>query len=187
MDRSKTGVIYVRFTHQGRRQSISTGEKDRHKALDICARIYGDVIAGRYRGKRNPAPGPGSALERLVAAWLDDITPEVDVKTIKLFRIHFRAHLTPFFGSLLRITPQNAAEYRRARLRVVMRQTVVHELTSLRRFLAWCKEGDYLLEIPVIRGPAEASARHPGCEAKAQDSARGAVASRSGCDRSSLA
>jgi hypothetical protein len=69
--------------------------------------------------------------------------------------LHMATHLAPFFKTLDRVTSESAMDYRRARLRVVQRATLLKELSCLRGFMNWCKGKKYVSEVPIIESPGE--------------------------------
>lgn len=68
--------------------------------------------------------------------------------TRELYLTHVRAHLVPWFGSLERVTSAELANYFRARLKKVKRETVKKERTTLRSMLHWCLEQGVIGEMP---------------------------------------
>ncbi len=87
-------------------------------------------------------------LDALLEYWLADLV--VDTETVDLYRLHWRAHLAPHFGALDGITTAKIGEYGRRRLREVKRTTVQKERSTLRGFLAWCVEREYLQDPPKL-------------------------------------
>ena len=130
----RTGIVYVRFRHQKIRYSISTGERDPGPAAKKAAIIYAEVISGRWQ-RQLVIARPGQPLEEIAAEWLADIEGECRKNTWKLYVIHVGTHFAPFFGSLDRVTESGSVDYSRARLKKVLRVTLVKELTTLRRFM----------------------------------------------------
>jgi len=61
----RSGVHQARFTHEGRRYSVSTGERDPVPAAKEAARIYAEVVSGgRSPGKALIVPA-GKALDEV--------------------------------------------------------------------------------------------------------------------------
>lgn len=136
----------VRFTHNGIEYIRSTGTSDREAAAREAARIYADIV--RRSPVRRNVGARGQTLEELVAAWLVDRTatnPESS-STYDVYAAHFLDH----FSAVDHLTPGGAAEYMRARLRVVQAGTVRKELSALRSFLAWCVEFGVLEDAPAV-------------------------------------
>lgn len=89
-------------------------------------------------------------LMPLAERWLQDIAGQLDPETADLYRMHFRAHLVPHFGTLDGITPEALGEYTRKRLKVVKRRTLSKERSTLRGFLAWCEETGLIADAPEL-------------------------------------
>lgn len=161
----RTGIWYVRFRHEKKRHDLSTGERDPDRAPEQAARIYAEVVSGRWDRQRVEAPRPGAPLEDTVAQWLADVKAEVCLKTWKLYKIHMWAHIIPFFISLDRVTDMPIVDFRRARLRKVVRATIIKEQCTLRRFCTWCVAEKYMAKMPVIEAPAKTSLGTPDTKA----------------------
>jgi integrase len=145
----RTGTQFVRFRHETVRYEISTGERDEGKAAPKAAAIYAEVVSGRW-GRRIVAGTPGADFGDVAAEWLIDVASECVPKTHGLYVLHVRTHLAPFFGTIDRMTDARIGDYRRARLRQVLRTTVNKELATLRRFLRWCVDEKYIQVMPKV-------------------------------------
>lgn len=153
----RTGIQFVRFRHAKIRYEISTGERDLGVASGKAAFIYSEVVSGRWERTVTIAR-PGQPLDEVAALWLADVETECKPKTWKLYKLHIQTHLVPFFASLDRVVPPRVADYRRMRLRKVLRETVIKELTTLRRLCRWAVEQDILREVPKIANPPPGAA-----------------------------
>lgn len=146
--RTVKGIYRVRFSHEGARPEISTGETDLRKATERAAEIYASHV------RREPDPrrvlNDRTPLVDLVTRWIASIEDTSHASnTARLYEIHMTAHIIPFFRSLDRVTTANVADYQRARLKCVKRETVTKERSTLRSFLAWCQEQG-ALQVPVV-------------------------------------
>jgi hypothetical protein len=121
--RRDSGLYYARFTHAGRRYDIATGESDLAPAQVAAAKIYGNVVAGRWApGGRQAAPTAGAPFDEVAARWLAHIRASIDEKTFRLYRdTYVRSHFAPFFKTIDRLTTVGAQDYIAARLRKVTR------------------------------------------------------------------
>ena len=82
----RTGVFQVRFTHEHQRRTFSTGERDSETAAGEAARIYAEVVSGRWSpGKVLSAPA-GKPFDEVAALWLADVEPSIDPKTFTLYQ-----------------------------------------------------------------------------------------------------
>jgi integrase/recombinase XerC len=154
----RTGIHPVRFTFQGRRRQISTGRRDPTEASIEAARIYAEVVSGRYRPDlviaKSAAPArPGTPLDETASLWLADFSADHDETTVETYGIYVATHWQPFFGSLDRMVTPTINDYTRARLRKVIRGTVLKELSALRGFVAWCFEKGHIRELPIVEAP----------------------------------
>jgi integrase len=147
----RRGVGHVRFRHDKHRYDVSTRTRDPRAAADAAASIYADIIGGRAK-QVTPGRVVTSlvAIEDVLAKWLCAIEATHAKNTVGLYTLYAKTHWIPFFGRFDRITPTSAAEYGRARLRKVTRDTVKKELAALRNFLAWCQEQGVLGEAPKV-------------------------------------
>lgn len=139
-------VAYVRFRHEGTRYDISTRQRNPGKATAEAARIYADVIAGRWRRLDEAPAAPTTPLVDLFALWLESLETTHAASTRKLYEIHVSAHLLPFFETYSNITTASIARYTRERLGKVLRATVRKERSSLADFLAWTEEEGIVAE-----------------------------------------
>lgn len=92
---------------------------------------------------------PGSAFEDLFGRFLaeNENTLRGDTPgTWLVYGRHFSAH----FVTIGECTDARTAQYARARLAVVRRETVKKEHSVLRRFYSWCVEQEYVDCSPVI-------------------------------------
>ena len=160
----KRGDIWrVRFTYQDRRYEITTGERDSRKAEVIAAQIYADVVSGRVSRANNGALiHPTTPLDELCADWIAAIEPELGRDTGSTYTV-YSGHWSAFFGSIGSVNTGNVSNYSRERLKKVVRETVIKELSALRRFLLWCFEQGHVREVPLVRPPSKKATgkRHP--------------------------
>lgn len=73
-----------------------------------------------------------------MSAWQEWLTTTHAERTRDVWRDYAKSHFIPFFGSVEKLTESGCAEYRRQRLGKVLAETVRHELTALRNFVAFC-------------------------------------------------
>lgn len=153
----------VRFTWAGVEHEPSTGTSDPELAAREAARIYADVVSREPKPRqRNKS---GSRLEELIEKWLVSISATHDAYTVKTWKLYAESHWLPFFDALHHVNDAMARDYRDARLRVVLAETVRKELTALRSFVAWLgPDGHSYLERKVtVLGVSKRSTgiRHP--------------------------
>lgn len=150
--RPKNSAVWrARWTHEGKRYTVSTGERDHERALHRAAELYADAIASRH--VRRPvarAAAPAGRLLELVGEWLAAVESSYAPETIATWVIYARTHWGPHFhDSLGRVlAPGALADYGRARLERVTRKTVLKELSAMRGFLGWLVERGQLAELP---------------------------------------
>ncbi len=129
----------ARFTVAGRTTERSTGTRDEALADVEAAKLVAEARAGELRIVSKPRrQGDGLPLEDLITAWLKWLSTTHAARTQKVWREYTRSHWIPFFGSIEKLTEAGCAEYRRQRLGKVLAETVRHELTALRNFVAFC-------------------------------------------------
>jgi integrase len=148
----RNGLYKVRFTHAGRRWKLATATRDLGDATREAARLYGEVVSGRFVPGRVAQSGGRDFIE-VASAWLADIESSVDAKTFGLYsNIYVGTHFAPFFGTVDGLTTTGAETYVGKRLAEVGRETVKKELSVLRRFARWAARRGYI-EMPVIDTP----------------------------------
>lgn len=145
--RSPDGPWQVVFTHNGKREYLPTGTKDRAEAQKRAPKLYAEFISGR---RSSAVVHTTTSLELLFGQWLVDMTATLDEDTVRLYETYCRAHYLDFFQELSRFTTESIRDYTRARLRCVQADTVRREHTGLKKFLMWCAEKGLLTELPVI-------------------------------------
>ena len=149
----------MRFTHQGRRYDLSTGEREAGAAALRAAVIYADVVAGRLAPRAKAGNARGPALDALCAEWLESLETSRDKGTVNSYEIYAR-HWLARFSSLASITTASAEDYAKRRLARVIRRTVAKELSALRSFLAWCYAQGSLGSVPTIHAPPKSAVGH---------------------------
>ncbi len=151
----RTEIFFVRFSHGGRRFKLSTSERDSGAASSQAARLYADVVSGRWTPGRTAAPVTGLAFEEVAAEWLADIESTISADTFKLYRdTYVGTHFAPAFKTIDRLTTVGVEDYKSARLRVVTRETLKKELPVLRRFAKWATRRGHLAVLPEIETPS---------------------------------
>jgi integrase len=152
----RTGTYFVRFRHEGRRHNVATGERDSAAAAEAAARIYAEVVSGRWRqGKGLGEVGvPGLPFTEVAARWLADVESSLVPTTFTLYRqTYVKRHFAPFFATMDRLTTVSVEDYVSKRLREVKRQTLKAELSVLRRIATWARKRGYLARMPEIELP----------------------------------
>lgn len=146
----RRGIQYVRFRHNKRRYDVSTGERDPGKASAAAARIYAEIVGGRWRPVGAPA-GPLAPLVDVIALWIADLSATHAENTVGLYELYAKTHWLPFFERMDRVRDESAlGDYGRSRLRAVTRDTVQKEIGALRTFLRWCVEKRVVSELPKV-------------------------------------
>lgn len=158
--RFKRGWAYVRFTHANIEHNIALGTRDHGEAAKLAAKEYAEIVSGRRRTIRKRGPALFD-LTQLLAEWKESLHGELDPKTIETCVIYARKYLR-FFGDLDSITTESIGDYVLARLRQVIRKTLLKERTFLRRFLRWCvaqKVLPFVPEFPELPAPSAVGTR----------------------------
>lgn len=154
----RTGVIFVRFRHAGRRYEKSTGTRDPLEAPAVAARIYADIVSGR----RHARPAVATDLTEAVAHYLADFELTASPAWAKITTTYFQAHILPFFGQFDAFTPASYSDYIRSRIQRVTRVSVRKEVSALRQFVVWCAEhGIALPPVPSVPKHGHVGVRHP--------------------------
>lgn len=141
-------VLWVRFTHAGKRYEESTGERDAGPAATRAADIYARIVSGKRRDGARVRLSPRLPLDELAAEWLVSLTNTHSDGTRGMYEIHMRATLIPHFKTLDHVTTRTIGDFQRARLGQVLRKTLRKELHSLRALLSWCAEQEIIDEVP---------------------------------------
>lgn len=82
--------------------------------------------------------------------WLEAISADHDRTTVAQYGMYLRTHFGRFFACLDNVTTPRMAEYFRARLRLVKRDTVSKERSGLSSLLGWAHEQGLIAEVPEI-------------------------------------
>jgi len=144
----RRGIGRVRFRLQGKREEISTLQRDPLKAAEVAARIYADFVSGRTkRASTGALINPGTPLDELCAEWIADIMPELGDGTDVTYEIYAR-HWCASMATIGEVTSSGIGDYQRKRLTQVQRATIIKERGGLRRFLEWCEEKEMIRDIP---------------------------------------
>lgn len=146
-------TYYARFTGPGgQRIEVSTGERDREKALEVASRLFADALAQKPVAAPKRAPRGTGPLFELTRDWLLAVDGAYTPRTIEGWSSYAMTHWHPFFkGRLERmLVPGAVAAYMRARLKSVLAKTVAKELSALRNFFGWLVESGQLAEVPDV-------------------------------------
>ena len=152
------GRKYVRFTHAAADYRVALGTSDPREAASRAAAEYSAVVSGRKRALTRPdrAGRPLLTFAELIAEWINAQTGVLDPETCRTLETYGR-HYRAFFKSADHLTHEACKDYGRARIRLVLRRTVLKELSFLRNFLAWCVDEKVLVEAPVVPIPKRTS------------------------------
>ncbi len=138
---------HVRFTHEGKRFSISTGEGDFGRAKEQAPKIYAETVNGE---SSKPAAVTrrtgGDATDVAVARWLHSLEGKLDPDTIKVYRRDYASKWLDRWASLDDV---DAPAYVTERLRQVTASTVRKEASVLRGFLRFAL-GDRAPPVPSV-------------------------------------
>lgn len=139
----------VRFTVNGKRYSLGTGETDRERAAVVAAELYANAVRGERRQPRR-SPSRGAPLTEVASQWLTSVASMLDPETRATYALYAETHWAPRWATVEAITSASLADYARTRMRVVRASTVRKELSAMRRMLAWCEEQGLLAETPPV-------------------------------------
>lgn len=154
--RTPGGVLYARFSLSGVQHERSTGARDHATAWPEAERIHAQEVLRAGERRRKPkrlGSGTGTPLGELLARWLVSLESTHAANTRKTWELYAFTHWEDFFRAAHGFTPASTAEYMRTRLRVVKAETVKHELSALRSFVAWATaEGELpdLVTVPSL-------------------------------------
>lgn len=146
--RWRDGIAHVRWRHDGRRRSVSTGETNPTRARETAARLYTEALAGRRKIVQGLPSRQSTAIA--IAAWLDEVEATHDERTVHEFKLNADKHWVTRWKTLGEVSVNSIAEYQQARLREVTRETTRKHMVALRTFLVWCKERGLLVDVPEI-------------------------------------
>lgn len=138
--RQRSGPWSARFTVDGERHEVFTGERDRAAAERIAREAYAAALGGRVRR----GTGRGALTPEVTGRWLEDLP--VRPVTRALYEKYARYWLQ----DLSRLDEAAIAQYVRARLRVVRGKTLRSELSALRNLLGWMVDVGELTEAPAV-------------------------------------
>jgi integrase len=144
---------HVRFTHAGRRWSVSTGEGDFGRAKEQAPRIYSDTVSGSCGGPERqlgirPQPD-GASLDVTVARWLHSLEGRLDPDTITVYRRDYATKWLDRWSGLEQLRGPAASLFVQQRLQQVAASTVRKEASALRGFLQFAF-GSQAPEVPSV-------------------------------------
>ncbi len=145
--------FYLRFTHEGQRRYLSTGERNRAEASKRAADIYAQVVHGRVHA---PGVRPADAsLKSLAKSYLEFIKDTGSAERHAMQEQHMNAHLLRNFRSLEELTSEACwAEYEAMRCRKGMAtRTIAKELSTFRTFAKWLRQRKLIDAVPEYKGP----------------------------------
>jgi integrase len=153
----RTGNFYARFSHNGRRRNLLlAGARDRGAAQSEAARIYAEVVSGRYDQAHAVASSGGAPFLDVASEWLAEIESSIDPETYKLYETTYVGnHFMRAFKSIGDLSSTGAAAYVSARLKKVTRETLKKELSALRQIAAYAVAHNHLAAQPEIKTPGK--------------------------------
>ena len=77
---------------RGDAASFTTGERDSEPASGEAARIYAEVISGRWSPGKTLSAQSGKPFKEVAALWLADIESSIDPRTLRALPRHLRGH-----------------------------------------------------------------------------------------------
>lgn len=137
-------VKHVRFTYEGRRYDLSTGQVDLRMATQAATKIYSEICSGTRVAQTKPED---FSIAELAGEW---ISQSRYVPKMKETAKYHALHISEYFETVGKITETSSKDYTYHRLTKVSRETVTKELSSLRQFLLWCRREKYLQTVPVV-------------------------------------
>lgn len=138
----------VRFRIDGHRRELATGVREKGRKAEAERRgreIFAEHVKGI--GQRPKVPKSRDPLEEVVEKWIEQL-PLRPVTIVTYGK--YASYWTDRWRTLGELTAPTIARYCRARLRVAKGKSVGSEMSALRRFLAWCVEGELLTEAPEV-------------------------------------
>jgi integrase len=146
--RWKNGAAYVRFTHEGQRHEVSTGERDPARANAAAAREYARVVSG-VRRLASQFVGQADPLAVPIAEWLAARESEIDPGTLETYKGYAEREWLVRWPTLAELMAEGAlTTFMTERLRVVLADTVTKELAAMSTFFDWCVEKRLITERP---------------------------------------
>lgn len=142
-------VAYVRFTYKSTPYLLSTGEKDQRKAEVACSRLYSDVIQ-RGAPKANRVALSREPIADLFTRWLASLDGVLDRTTASTYEGYVRTHFLSGFEDLTELADLGRVRaYINRRLKLVLKDSILKELSALRGFLTWCRDEQVFTELPA--------------------------------------
>lgn len=141
----RTQNYIARYTHNGKRVTISTGTGDHEDAL----RIAGIKVA-EARATATLAVVDLTVETKLLAAqWLASIKSSVSASTYRPYHRYCKRFIE-WFPTLRTFTEARIVEYRGKRLTEVSKSSVNKELSALRQMLAFGKTKGLISVLPPV-------------------------------------
>jgi integrase len=150
----RTSIYGVRWRQDGKRRHVSTGERDRGKALEAAASIY-------HQAQREPAapakrPAIRTALSGAGSDWIASLEDSLDADTVRKYD-QYVDEWCRHFRTVAHLTAPAIEDWWRARLGEVKRKTVIKQLYALNGFLSWLVSRGTLQEAPRFTMPPKSA------------------------------
>lgn len=146
---------HVRFTHAGKRWSVSTGTGDFARAKELAPKIYAEAVTaentsttrlqrelGTFRADRDP-------LDVAVARWIHSLEGRLDPATIHTYQQAYSSKWLVRWASLEAVDALATSAFVAERLRQVTASSARKEASALRSFLSFAF-GDRAPPVPSI-------------------------------------
>lgn len=147
----RRGVHGIRWKVPGtkRRPEVSLRTRDIVEARRIAPQVYAAHVTGATKdgGTSNFLADPTTSAKELIATWIASVKTQLGRNTDKTYIIYGK-HWLKHIKVLGDVRSAKVGDYMRARLDVVLADTVKLELSALRRFFKWLREQEYIRAVP---------------------------------------
>jgi integrase len=146
----RRGVHGIRWREtSGKRTEVSLGTKDIDEARRLAPIVYAERVGGsKKEGGSNFRVSQSTKIKDLLAEWIAKIAgSEASLKTCDTY-VTYGKHWLKHMKVLGDLREKTLDDYKSARLKVVIADTVRLELSALRRFCRWLKAQERIFELP---------------------------------------
>lgn len=143
----------ARWTLDGVRVEVSTGERDRSQALKRAASLYADALAKKpiRRVATARAASTDASIKAAASEWIEGVRASFSPHTAESWEGYGRLWAYFWDDSLGAMLADGAgAAYARERLDQVLATTVRKEVSAMRGFFAWLHEQGRISHLPTV-------------------------------------
>lgn len=146
----RRGVHGIRWKEaNGKRPEVSLRTKDINEAKRLAPLVYAEYVGGGSKeGATNFLVSPSTKMSELIAEWIAAILGSEATQGTCDTYVTYGRHWLKHMKLLGDLRTKCIDDYKSARLKVVIADTVRLEFSALRRFCRWLKSQERIRQVP---------------------------------------